>query len=201
MRAILLLTAVACCSPAAAEVKSVNAGGFALAYTGHAHATPLEVNAGGFALAYTGHAHATPLEVYTAMTEIGHWWDPEHSWEGKAENLYMDLRIGGCFCEKLSNGGGVEHLRLVYFAPGKEIRLTGGLGPLQGMGMGGAMVWAIEQTDDGSRVNWTYTAHGHGTEAAMQGLAPVVDSVQQQAFDRLLRYVETGSPEMLTGSE
>lgn len=176
-----MVAALSCCGAAAAEVKSVNAS--------------------GFALEYTARTEATPLEAYTAMTEIGRWWDPDHSWEGKAENLYMDLRIGGCFCEKLSDGGGVEHLRLVYFAPGKEIRLIGGLGPLQGMGMGGAMVWAIKETDGGSQVSWTYTVHGHGTEAAMQGLAPVVDSVQKQAFERLLRYIETGSPETPPGSQ
>jgi hypothetical protein len=181
MRLILLLAAAACCAPAGAEVKSVNAS--------------------GFALEYSGHAAATAQEVYMAMTEIGRWWDPDHSWEGQAENLYMDLRIGGCFCEKLSNGGGVEHLRLVYFAPGKEIRLTGGLGPLQGMGMGGAMVWTIEEEETGSRVGWTYTVHGHGTSETMGRLAPIVDSVQQEAFERLLRYIDTGDPESPMGSK
>jgi len=129
------------------------------------------------------------------MTEIGSWWHPDHSWEGQADKLYMDMRIGCCFCEKLSGGGGVEHLHLVYFAPGKEIRLTGGLGPLQRMGMGGAMVWTIKETGSGSKVGWTYTAHGHSNDETMKGLAPIVDSVQQQAFDRLLSYIETGNPE------
>jgi hypothetical protein len=41
-------------------------------------------------------------------------------------------------------------------------------------------------------VSWTYSVHGHGTEDSMQGLAPIVDHVQQQAFERLLRYIETG---------
>jgi hypothetical protein len=176
-----LLAVLICCGPAAAEVKSVNAS--------------------GFALEFNDQTHAPPMEVYTAMTEIGRWWDPDHSWEGQAENLYMDLRLGGCFCEKLSNGGGVEHLRLVYFAPGREIRLTGGLGPLQAMGMGGAMVWTIEEAAAGSKVSWTYTAHGHGTEEAMQRLAPIVDSVQKQAFERLLRYIETGHPEARVETE
>ncbi|NND44560.1 MAG: SRPBCC family protein [Xanthomonadales bacterium] len=153
----------------------------------------VSVNQGGFALNYEQAVNAAPDEIYAAMTRIGEWWHPAHSWEGKAENLYMDMRIGGCFCEKLSNGGGVEHLRLVYFAPGKEIRLTGGLGPLQGMGMGGAMVWTITPGEESNTVRWTYTAHGHGD--SIETLAPIVDSVQQQAFDRLLRYIETGSPE------
>lgn len=160
-----------------------------------AHAEVTSVNATGFALAYERTVQAQAGEIYAAMTRIGEWWDPAHSWEGKAENLYLDMRIGGCFCENLSNGGGVEHLHLVYFAPGKEIRLTGGLGPLQGMGMGGTLVWALKPGEQGTTVRWTYTVHGHGTEESMGKLAPIVDHVQQQAFDRLLRYIETGSPE------
>jgi len=171
----LAITAFLAAPPAMAEVTSVNGT--------------------GFALAFEGTASKSPDEIYAAMTRIGEWWDPAHSWEGKAENLYLDMRIGGCFCEKLSNGGGVEHLHLSYFAPGKEIRLTGGLGPLQSMGMGGAMVWLITPGEDSNTINWTYTVHGHGTEESMGKLAPVVDYVQQQAFDRLLRFIETGSPE------
>lgn len=153
------------------------------------------VNSTGFALAFEKTVQATPDDIYAAMTRIGQWWDPDHSWEGKSENLYLDMSIGGCFCEKLSNGGGVEHLHLVYFAPGKEIRLTGGLGPLQGMGMGGAMVWTITPGEEGNTIKWTYSAHGHSTEETMKGLAPIVNQVQQQAFDRLVRFIETGSPE------
>jgi hypothetical protein len=157
-----------------------------------AFAEVTSVNDTGFALSYEQTADVSPDEIYNAMTRIGEWWDPDHSWEGKPENLYMDMRIGGCFCEKLSNGGGVEHLRLVYFAPGKEIRLTGGLGPLQGMGMSGAMVWAINPGEEQNTVSWKYAVHGHGESIRM--LAPIVDSVQQQAFDRLMRFIKTGEP-------
>ncbi len=153
----------------------------------------ISVNDSGFALAYEHSVSVSPDEIYNAMTRIGEWWDPDHSWEGNPENLYMDMRIGGCFCEKLSNGGGVEHLHLVYFAPGKEIRLTGGLGPLQGMGMSGTMVWTITPGEEESSVSWKYTVHGHGDSIRM--LAPIVDRVQQQGFDRLIRYIVTGKPE------
>lgn len=160
-----------------------------------AHAEVASVNASGFALTFEHTVQAPAEEIYTAMTQIGSWWHPDHTWEGKAENLYMELRQGGCFCEKLANGGFAEHLHLAYAAPGKEIRLTGGLGPLQGMGMGGAMVWTISTTEEGQKISWRYTAHGHGTEESMKGLAPIVDMVQKQAFDRLVRFIETGSPE------
>jgi hypothetical protein len=156
------------------------------------HAAVTSVNQAGFALAFEGSVQAEPEGIYAAMTRIGEWWDPEHSWSGDSKNLYMDMRVGGCFCEKLPDGGAAEHLRLVYFAPGKEIRLAGGLGPLQGMGMGGTLVLTIKPGEEGYTVNWTYTVHGHGTEESMASLAPIVDFVQQQAFDRLLRYIDNG---------
>ncbi|MDX1460111.1 MAG: hypothetical protein R3348_03560 [Xanthomonadales bacterium] len=153
------------------------------------------VNASGFALNYEQTVKADRDAIYTALSQIGQWWDPSHSWEGVAENLYLELSPGGCFCETLSNGGLARHLQVLYYAPGKEIRLGGGLGPLQGMGMWGAMVWTITPAEEGNTVKWTYTVTGHGTEESMKGLAPIVNSVQQQAFDRLIRYIKSGSPE------
>ena len=47
-----------------------------------------------------------------------------------AANLSLDAAPGGCFCERLPNGGGVEHMRVTYVEPGKRIVLTGSLGPL-----------------------------------------------------------------------
>ena len=32
---------------------------------------------------------------------------------------------GGCFCERLKDGGGVEHMRVTFVDPGKRIVLTG----------------------------------------------------------------------------
>ena len=162
---------------------------------GIASADVTSVSETGFALAFEAATDASPDEIFSAMTRIGAWWDLAHSWSGESENLYLDLRIGGCFCEKLPNGGGVEHLRLVYFSPGSEIRLVGGLGPLQGMGMGGALVWTIIPGAEANTVRWAYSVHGHGTEESMRQLAPIVDRVQGEAFRRLLRFIETGAPE------
>ena len=42
----------------------------------------------------------------------------------------LQLRPGGCFCETLDGGGGIEHMRVTYVQPGERVVLTGGLGPL-----------------------------------------------------------------------
>ena len=43
----------------------------------------------------------------------------------------MELHAGGCFCERLKDGGSVQLLQVVYAAPGEGLRLRGALGPLQ----------------------------------------------------------------------
>ncbi len=40
-------------------------------------------------------------------------------------------------------------MQVVYAAPGKTLRLSGGLGPLQGMGVTGAMTFTLEPAADG----------------------------------------------------
>jgi hypothetical protein len=55
---------------------------------------------------------------------------PSHTFSGNAHNLSIEEKAMGCFCEKLPDGGGVSHMEVVYFAPGKTLRLSGALGPL-----------------------------------------------------------------------
>ncbi|MCH8143015.1 MAG: ATPase, partial [Proteobacteria bacterium] len=75
---------------------------------------------------------ADPDRIYAALTaEIHLWWDATHSYSGKAENFYLEARAQGCFCEKLPSGGSVRHMQVVFADAGKQLRLSGGLGPLQ----------------------------------------------------------------------
>ena len=47
--------------------------------------------------------------------------------------------------EKLPDGGFVRHLQIVYYQPGKSLRLTGGLGPLQELGVHGSLVFSVDR--------------------------------------------------------
>ena len=57
--------------------------------------------------------------------------DPQHTWSEDARNMAIDPRAGGCFCEKLSNSGSVQHMIVILAEPGKTLRIRGALGPLQ----------------------------------------------------------------------
>jgi len=55
--------------------------------------------------------------------------------------------------------------------------MTGGLGPLQGLGMYGALDWVFVSNDQGTEVTMTYRVNGINPDGFDQ-LAPVVDQVQ-----------------------
>jgi hypothetical protein len=62
--------------------------------------------------------------------------------------------------------------------PGKLLRLTGGLGPLQGMGLTGVLEFRLVPTDaGGTTITMFYRAGGY-TPDDLSKLAPVVDRVQ-----------------------
>ena len=139
----------------------------------------------GFTVVHSITTESEPFVVYRTMTShIDQWWSGDHSWSGDAANLYVKLKRGGCFCEKLPNGGRVEHLRLIYFSPGAELRFDGALGPLQTMAVQGRMIWKIEAAENGSKVTFTYRVFGH-PEGGLAGIAPAVDGVIGEQLTRL----------------
>jgi hypothetical protein len=139
----------------------------------------------GFTVSHSIMTRAEPFVAYRTMTsQIDQWWSADHSHSGEADNLYVKLERGGCFCEKLPNGGRVEHLRLIYFSPGSELRFDGALGPLQTMAVQGRMIWKIETADEGSKVTFIYKVFGH-PEGGLTGIAPAVDGVIGEQLGRL----------------
>ena len=88
-----------------------------------------------------------PLDTVSAyqkfVSGFNQWYDANHSYSGKAENLSLDLKKA-CMLEKLPDGGFVRHMEIVVHQPGKTLRMTGGLGPLQSMGVSGALTLTFE---------------------------------------------------------
>jgi uncharacterized protein YndB with AHSA1/START domain len=152
-----------------------------------AQAEVRNVGDGGFTSHHERHIEARPAEVYAALTgRVSEWWEDSHSWSADASNLYLDATPGGCFCERLPNGGWVEHLRIVYLAPGHAIRFQGALGPLLELGLNGTMSWQLAPGENGGTgLTWTYIVNGY-MEGGFDGLAPVVDAVNGAQVDGLV---------------
>jgi hypothetical protein len=100
----------------------------------------------------------------------------------------MDAVVGGCFCEKMANNS-AEHMRISYVETNKLLRMTGGLGPLQGMGMYGSLDWIFSEANDNTIVTLRYSVQGINPEGFEQ-LAPIVDKVQLLQLKALVDFIE-----------
>ncbi len=151
------------------------------------------MGANGFEVREQVHVAATADAVYAALLSPKRWWDSKHTYSGDAQNLTLDARAGGCWCETLPGGGSVEHLSIAYLAPGKVIRFRGALGPLQAMGVTGSMTVKLATAGSGTDLTLTYVVGGYYKEG-FDDLAKGVDGVLASQVGRLRKLVETGSP-------
>ena len=151
-------------------------------------------SAHGFLSVHTLTIAATQQRVYEALTrDVHRWWDATHSYSGDAAAFSLEASANGCFCERLAHGGVVVHMTVVHAAPGELLRLHGGLGPLQAMGVSGAMDFELVAVEEGTELRYRYEVGGFH-HAGLDGLAPAVDQVQLGQLLRLKRFVENGTP-------
>ena len=105
----------------------------------------------------------------------------------------MALSAGGCFCERLDGGGGIEHLRVSYVDPGKRVVLTGSLGPLLYEATAGVMDVQFERIAGGTRVTMDYRVAGFANGGADK-MAPLVDSVLADAVQAYREFARAYRP-------
>ncbi|WP_426010246.1 SRPBCC family protein [Caulobacter sp. DWR2-3-1b2] len=155
-----------------------------------AHGEVVDAQPNGFEVKREAVINAPADKVYAALTQPSAWWNKDHTWSGSSANLSMAAMSGGCFCEKLPNGGSVVHMTVVYAQPGQGLRLFGGLGPLQMSGASGHLNWTLSEQDGRTTLTQTYDVGGY-MKGGLDRIAPVVDRVLSDQFDRLKVYVET----------
>jgi uncharacterized protein YndB with AHSA1/START domain len=168
---IAISTAVASL-PAQAEVKDAASSGFTVE---NSAVVPVDA--------------ATAWQALVGSIDL--WWPKEHTWWGRASRLSIDARAGGCFCERAGERQ-VQHMQVVFVDPQKLLRMIGGLGPFQGMGLSGVLEWRMTAVDGGTEITLWYRAGGY-TPDDLSKLAPVVDSVQAQQLGGLANYLRDQS--------
>jgi hypothetical protein len=149
---------------------------------------------GGFVLKIENTLAAEPEKVFDKVLQIGDWWNGAHTYSGSAGNLRIENQPGGCFCERLADGGFVRHGTVEFSSRGKVLRLAGALGPLQGMGAYGLMAFTFQKADGGTKLVVTYTVSGFAPGKGYEELAGVVNQVLTEQFSRLKQSVDTGKP-------
>ena len=151
----------------------------------------------GFVVGHTAEVLAKPDDVWKRLLVPKDWWNPAHSWSGKTDGFYIDAQAGGCFCEllqdKASDGsvkprGSVEHMRVVFTDPGKVLRMTGALGPLQSEAMQGTLTVAMEPLKDGAgtKISLSYVVGGY-MRYKVADIGPAVDAMLGDQFQRLIK--------------
>jgi uncharacterized protein YndB with AHSA1/START domain len=132
----------------------------------------------GFTLENSRVVPVEPSVAFKALVEdVDRWWPKSHTWWGKESTLSIEPRAGACFCEK-AGAQQAQHMTVAFVDPGKTLRLVGGLGPLQGMGLHGALEFRFAPIDGGgTTITMSYRAGGY-TPDDLSKFAPVVDRVQ-----------------------
>ena len=172
------------------------AAGFviATALTFPARAAVSDSSVYGFSVVENTHISAPPTKVYAALVAPSRWWSSTHTFSRDAGNLTLDPTAGGCWCEKTSDGLSIQHLVVVNAVPNKTLVMRGALGPLQGLGVEGAMTILLNATPDGTDLSLTYNVGGYLKNGLTSWAVPV-DAVLGEQVARLKAYVETGTPE------
>lgn len=169
---VLAVFALVCAEPLAAEVKSVTDQ--------------------GFEVAGTAVVKSSPADVYETLGKVGSWWSSAHTYSGDARNMTIVVEPGGCFCEAVpTQGARIEHGRVVYLQPGKMMRLSAALGPLQSEGVSGALTWVIKSLPDGqTEIAMNYVVGGY-VRGGIRPYAPLVDMVMVEQLTRLKAHLDS----------
>lgn len=167
---IAMASAVILASPVRAEVKDFASNGFTIE---NSQTVPVDPRTAWHAL----------------VNDVGRWWPKDHTWWGDASKLSIQPRAGGCFCE-ISGDRQAWHMTVSFVDPERTMRMTGGLGPLQGMGLDGALEWRFEKAGAGTKITLWYRAGGY-TPDDLEKFVPVVDKVQGIQLGGLADYLRS----------
>ena len=154
-----------------------------------ASAAVVDSTANGFTIENTADVPADAMTTWKALVgDVGAWWPRDHTWWGAGSELTIEPRAGGCFCER--NGAQqAQHMQVTFVDPGKLLRMTGGLGPLQGMGLNGVLEFRLAPgASGGTRITLFYRAGGYAPDD-LKAFAPVVDQVQALQLGGLAKHL------------
>lgn len=162
-----------------------------LAVPAMAGAEVKDAAAGGFTIE---NRQTVPMDAGTVwqalVGDVDRWWPRDHSWWGAESRLSIDPRAGGCFCESAGDRQ-AQHMTVTFVDPGKTLRLLGGLGPLQGMGLHGALEFQLAPAQGGgTSITLRYRVGGYSPED-LGKFAPVVDRVQGVQLAGLADYLRS----------
>ena len=160
-----------------------------------ARAELVSASPGVFVLHAERTVSASPERVWNGLVRVGRWWDPEHSYSRDGARMTLDPRAGGCWCERWRDGS-VEHGRVILAinqAGVRTLRVNAPLGPLQGMAVNAILTFQVSPDTQGAKIDMTYRVSGDPS-LGLDSVGPGVNEVIMQQYERLIRFVTSGSP-------
>jgi len=141
----------------------------------------------GLVFQYKGEVPLAREAAWKRLVALGTWWSDAHTYSGSASNMTVDPMAGGCWCE-VWPGGEIEHGRVVLAMPNQTLRFSTALGPLQDLGINGALTVTLEDgaVSGATSVTWDYKVVGSSL-TNLEPMARLVDGVMQEQFDRLVK--------------
>jgi uncharacterized protein YndB with AHSA1/START domain len=137
-----------------------------------------DATASGFTVENTRVVAVDAATAFKALVDrVDEWWPRDHTWWGTDGRLSIDARAGGCFCERAGPREAM-HMTVAFVDPGRTLRMVGGLGPLQGMGLSGALEFRFAPAPTGGTTITLFYRAGGYTPDDLRPLAAVVDKVQ-----------------------
>lgn len=124
-------------------------------------------------------------DAWARLLNIGSWWSGSHTYSGNARNMSVDAVAGGCWCE-LWSGGEVEHGRVVYVAPLETLRFSTALGPLQDLGVSGALTMTLSNGSSAGKT--AITLDYKVTGSSLSGLDKLSGVVNQVLAEQVTRF-------------
>lgn len=138
--------------------------------------------AGSFEVAIDRKLALPPAAAYDRLVHVETWWASSHTYSGDANNLNLEARAGGCWCENWA-GGSVEHGRVLAAIPGKLLRIQGGFGPLQALPVAAVMTFTLTPADNGAA---TALSVRYRVAGPVGELGPPVTAVLGEQVGRLV---------------
>jgi hypothetical protein len=150
----------------------------------------LESTPGGFTLENRVEVPADTAVTWRALVDdIDRWWPRAHTWWGDA--VTIEPWAGGCFCERKGEREAL-HMQVAFVDPGRLLRMTGGLGPLQGMGLHGVLEFRLTPNERGTAIVMWYRAGGYTPDDLSQ-FATAVDRVQAEQLEGLAQHLRAAN--------
>lgn len=162
-------------------------------------ATVAETSERGFVTQDQADVAASLLDTWLALIRPAAWWNDAHTWSADADNMTLTPQAGGCFCERVpgedredgfSLDGSVQHMTVIQAYPLRNLRMRGGLGPLQGEPATGVLTITLEEIAGGTRIRWEY-AVGGSMRYEVASISQAVDGVMSQQLHGLRDYLGT----------